>query len=189
MAGAVAVSRPARFIQSIDERHAEGSRWTGQDHALARAAGYYTQAASTWLARVDPGTHRRVKGLRLVTAYGLTASLGTLQDVTRSAPASASVGSFAASVRVVGERVGSAFDAGRIEPRSRRAVSRGRLRRAVFRVFRAAISGLRAWRRGTNSRERRVSCKLSEEVKKFGLTGAASARSFISASSWPMQCT
>lgn len=31
-----------------------------------------------WLDRVDPGTHRRIKGLRLVTAYGIAAMLGTL---------------------------------------------------------------------------------------------------------------
>jgi Fusaric acid resistance protein-like len=37
--------------------------------------------AITWLERVDPGTHRRIKGLRLVTAYGLGAALGTLQDI------------------------------------------------------------------------------------------------------------
>ncbi|MFC0399157.1 FUSC family protein [Paraburkholderia rhizosphaerae] len=41
------------------------------------------QAALAWLERVDPGTHRRVKGLRLVTAYGLAAALGALHDVTR----------------------------------------------------------------------------------------------------------
>jgi hypothetical protein len=26
-----------------------------------------------WLDRIDPGTHRRIKGLRLVTAYGIAA--------------------------------------------------------------------------------------------------------------------
>ncbi|MFT4115090.1 FUSC family protein [Bradyrhizobium sp.] len=30
-----------------------------------------------WLDRIDPGTHRRVKGLRLATAYGLAAMLAT----------------------------------------------------------------------------------------------------------------
>lgn len=29
-----------------------------------------------WLDRIDPGVHRRVKGLRLVTAYGIAAMLG-----------------------------------------------------------------------------------------------------------------
>ena len=31
-----------------------------------------------WLERIDPGVHRRVKGLRLVTAYGIAAMLGAL---------------------------------------------------------------------------------------------------------------
>jgi len=34
--------------------------------------------AKAFLGRIDPGTHRRIKGLRLVTAYGLAAMLGTL---------------------------------------------------------------------------------------------------------------
>jgi hypothetical protein len=31
-----------------------------------------------WLDRIDPGVHRRIKGLRLVTAYGVAAMLGAL---------------------------------------------------------------------------------------------------------------
>ena len=38
--------------------------------------------AIAWLERIDPGTHRRIKGLRLVTAYGIAALLGTLPDIT-----------------------------------------------------------------------------------------------------------
>ncbi|MCG7404919.1 MULTISPECIES: FUSC family protein [Caballeronia] len=53
------------------------------------------QAVLAWLDRVDPGTHRRIKGLRLVTAYGLAAALGALQDVTQSVPAGVSVGALA----------------------------------------------------------------------------------------------
>ena len=34
--------------------------------------------ASEWLDRVDPGTQRRIKGLRLITTYGIAAMLGTL---------------------------------------------------------------------------------------------------------------
>lgn len=34
-----------------------------------------------WLERVDPGTHRRIKGLRLVTAFGLAAMAGRMPDV------------------------------------------------------------------------------------------------------------
>ncbi|MEM5339903.1 FUSC family protein [Paraburkholderia azotifigens] len=53
-------------------------------------------AFAGWAARVDPGTHRRIKGLRLVTAYGLAAALGTLQDVTHGLPRDVSVGTLAA---------------------------------------------------------------------------------------------
>ena len=31
---------------------------------------------ASWLEQIDPGGHRRIKGLRLVTAYGLAAMLG-----------------------------------------------------------------------------------------------------------------
>lgn len=34
-----------------------------------------------WLETVDPGTHRRIKGLRLVTAYGIAAMMGALPDI------------------------------------------------------------------------------------------------------------
>ncbi|MDR5739933.1 MULTISPECIES: FUSC family protein [unclassified Caballeronia] len=54
-------------------------------------------AMSTWLDGIDPGTHRRIKGLRLVTAYGLAAAIGALHDVTREVPASVSVGTLAAT--------------------------------------------------------------------------------------------
>ncbi|HVE10183.1 MAG TPA: FUSC family protein [Paraburkholderia sp.] len=55
------------------------------------------RAAAHWLARVDPGTHRRVKGLRLVTAYGIAAALGALHDITRGVPGSAVLGTLAAA--------------------------------------------------------------------------------------------
>lgn len=49
-------------------------------------------AVDRWLDRIDPATHRRIKGLRLVTAYGLAVALGTLQDVARNVPSSVSLG-------------------------------------------------------------------------------------------------
>jgi Fusaric acid resistance protein-like len=49
-----------------------------------------------WLERIDPGTHRRIKGLRLITAYGLAAALGTLQDVAHNVPGSTSLAPLAA---------------------------------------------------------------------------------------------
>jgi hypothetical protein len=54
-------------------------------------------AVGRWLVRVDPGTHRRIKGLRLVTAYGIAAALGTLQDIAHSVPSSVSLGYLAGS--------------------------------------------------------------------------------------------
>jgi len=55
------------------------------------------EAVGRWLDQVDPGTHRRIKGLRLVTAYGIAAALGTLQDIAHSVPSSVSLGSLAGS--------------------------------------------------------------------------------------------
>ena len=55
-------------------------------------------AAVCWLDRVDPGTHRRIKGLRLVTAYGIAAALGTLHDVAIGLPGSASLGFLAGNI-------------------------------------------------------------------------------------------
>jgi len=54
-------------------------------------------AVDRWFDRVDPGTHRRIKGLRLVTAYGIAAALGTLQDITQRVPSSISLGFLAGS--------------------------------------------------------------------------------------------
>jgi hypothetical protein len=44
-----------------------------------------------WLDRIDPGAHRRVKGLRLITAYGIAALLGALHDLTQGLPDAASL--------------------------------------------------------------------------------------------------
>ena len=49
------------------------------------------QTMAAWLNRVDPGTHRRIKGLRLVTAYGLAAMLGTMPDIATGLPDSAAL--------------------------------------------------------------------------------------------------
>jgi hypothetical protein len=54
--------------------------------------------AAAWLERIDPGTHRRVKGLRLVTAYGIAAMLGTLQGITHGLPSGASLSSLAGGI-------------------------------------------------------------------------------------------
>ncbi|MEJ0017642.1 MAG: FUSC family protein [Acetobacteraceae bacterium] len=48
-------------------------------------------AAARWLDRVDPGVHRRIKGLRLITAYGIAAMFGAMGDITRGMPDGASL--------------------------------------------------------------------------------------------------
>lgn len=48
-----------------------------------------------WLERVDPGAHRRVKGLRLVTAYALAALLGARLDQGAAASSSGLAAGFA----------------------------------------------------------------------------------------------
>jgi hypothetical protein len=45
-----------------------------------------------WLERIDPGVHHRIKGLRLVTAYGIAALLGTLYGSSRGLAGGASLG-------------------------------------------------------------------------------------------------
>ncbi|MBN9561270.1 MAG: FUSC family protein [Alphaproteobacteria bacterium] len=49
-----------------------------------------------WLNRIDPGTHRRIKGLRLVTAFGLAWLAGTQQGQALALPGGASLGALAA---------------------------------------------------------------------------------------------
>ncbi len=52
-------------------------------------------SVTAWLDRVDPGTHRRIKGLRLVTAYGIAAMLGTMPDIAAGLPDNAGLASLA----------------------------------------------------------------------------------------------
>ncbi len=47
------------------------------------------------LDRLDPGTHRRIKGLRLVTAYGIAAMCGLLYDQSHDIPDAASLSTLA----------------------------------------------------------------------------------------------
>lgn len=56
------------------------------------------RALTDWLERIDPGTHRRVKGLRLVTAYGLAAAIGSLHDVTHPFGITLAIGSLADNI-------------------------------------------------------------------------------------------
>jgi hypothetical protein len=68
-------------------------RETAPDHASGprRSGAGPLFAFGLWIGRIDPGTHRRIKGLRLVTAYGLAAGLGVLQDIAHYVPADVSL--------------------------------------------------------------------------------------------------
>jgi Fusaric acid resistance protein-like len=71
-----------------------GTHRSGRSSALGRVA-RWPAAAVNWVEQVDPGMHRRIKGLRLVTAYGIAAALGSLQDVSHGLPSGLSLGSLA----------------------------------------------------------------------------------------------
>ena len=52
--------------------------------------------AAAWLERLDPGAHRRVKGLRIVTAYAIAAMAGLLPALQDAHQASSSLSQLAA---------------------------------------------------------------------------------------------
>ena len=56
-------------------------------------------AAAHWLDRIDPGAHRRIRGLRLVTAYGIAAMLGEMAEVAQGVPDQTALSSLAGSSR------------------------------------------------------------------------------------------
>lgn len=57
---------------------------------------------AAWLERVDPGAHRRVKGLRLVTAYAIAAMLGALLQRAYALPGGTSLSFLAAGFALWG---------------------------------------------------------------------------------------
>jgi hypothetical protein len=59
---------------------------------ITRIAG----AVLAWLDRLDPGTHRRIKGLRLVTAFSIAWMAGTMPGIALPSPAGADLGAMAA---------------------------------------------------------------------------------------------
>jgi hypothetical protein len=66
----------------------------GPNGALDRL-GLWLAATVNWVEQIDPGMHRRIKGLRLVTAYGIAAALGSLRDVSHGLPSGLSLSSLA----------------------------------------------------------------------------------------------
>jgi hypothetical protein len=45
-----------------------------------------SSSRTRWLGCIAPGGHRRIEGLRLVTAYAIAAMLGTMADILRGLP-------------------------------------------------------------------------------------------------------
>ena len=82
-----------RFIRVAAKRAIIGAKLV---NGLGEGAMWATLTRlESWLNRIDPGTHRRIKGLRLVTAYGIAAGLGTLKDVSADVPSSVSLATLA----------------------------------------------------------------------------------------------
>jgi hypothetical protein len=52
-------------------------------------------AVTRWLHSIDPGAHRRIKGLRLVTAFGIAAMLGTRVEIVQGLPDGVALNSLA----------------------------------------------------------------------------------------------
>jgi hypothetical protein len=59
---------------------------------ITRIAG----AVLAWIDRLDPGTHRRIKGLRLVTAFGIAWMASTMPGIALRSPPGAYLGVMAA---------------------------------------------------------------------------------------------
>ena len=78
-------------------KHAQNEPDSKADPALSPGSSVWFLAAGAalWLDRIDPGAHRRIKGLRLVTAYGIAAMLGTTADIVRGLPDGAALNSLA----------------------------------------------------------------------------------------------
>src|SRR5262245_44974954 len=53
-------------------------------------------AVSAWLDRLDPGTHRRIKGLRLVTAFGIAWMASSVPGIALRSLPGAYLGAIAA---------------------------------------------------------------------------------------------
>ncbi len=80
------------MLKAIDAQHPglEAAPATSRRSSFGAIA-----KATAFLDRVDPGTHRRIKGLRLVTAYGIAAMLGMLLGSSYGIPGSALLASLA----------------------------------------------------------------------------------------------
>jgi hypothetical protein len=78
-----------------DEKQAPSGRYRAVHAPICTSPPGIFVRASAWLDRIDPGTHRRIKGLRLVTAYGIAAMLGTVLGSSHGPSSGALLGSLA----------------------------------------------------------------------------------------------
>ncbi|SAK94932.1 hypothetical protein AWB79_07175 [Caballeronia hypogeia] len=146
-----------------------GARLADTARSVGQAAGRHARAALAWLDRVDPGTHRRIKGLRLVTAYGLAAALGALQDVTQHVPLGVSVGALAGGFALwasVSEARTTRFESSRDLVILCCAAAFGALLFAWFEAY------FRGFGRGGVELILVTGAFLAGYLKRFGLTGA-----------------
>jgi hypothetical protein len=74
-----------------DSMESTGREHDGLSEVDVDAAPSLMSKAAAWIERIDPGTHRRIKGLRLVTAYGIAALLGELPSITNGIHGGASL--------------------------------------------------------------------------------------------------
>ncbi|MGF6233860.1 hypothetical protein QFZ27_007815 [Inquilinus ginsengisoli] len=79
-----------------DDKHVAPAEHRRSNHEAAsagarRIATGLLASLAGWLNRIDPGTHRRIKGLRLVTAYGVAAMLGAMPEIDRGLAGGASL--------------------------------------------------------------------------------------------------
>jgi hypothetical protein len=58
-----------------------------------------SSSRTRWLGCIAPGGHRRIEGLRLVTAYAIAAMLGTMADILRGLPDGAVLSSLSGGFR------------------------------------------------------------------------------------------
>jgi hypothetical protein len=129
-----------------------------------------------WLDRIDPGVHRRIKGLRLVTAYGIAALAGALYDSSRGLPDGASLSGLAG---------GFALWASVSEGRATRAESTRDLAllaasAALGAAFTACLTPLLSpWGRAAPESTLVIGAFLVGYLKRFGLLGGGIGSQFF----------
>jgi hypothetical protein len=76
--------------------HTQNEAHSEADPAARPASlAWFPAAGAHWLHCIDPGAHRRIKGLRLVTAFGIAAMLGSRPEIVQGLPDGAALNSLA----------------------------------------------------------------------------------------------